>query len=92
VLAVAFYAAQGAAVWWLWGPLAAALYVVSLPITADVNFHLRPRLARVVRRARVYLRFRGDRTLQARLVEELRALRQEAQAVEALLQGPGTQE
>ena len=85
VLVLAVYVAQSALVFAVVGPLAAALYLVSLPIAAEINFHLRPRLARVVRRARTYLRFRGDRALQHRLTTELAALRAEAIAVEAML-------
>ena len=82
---LAAYAAQGALVWWSLGPVAAALYLVSLPIAADINFHMRPRLARVVRRARTYLLFRGDPDFRARLTSQLASLRAEALAVEAML-------
>ena len=83
VLVLAFYALQGALVWWLLGGVAALLYVVSLPLAAEVNLRLRPRLGRALRRARAYLRFRGNRALQRRLIEELAWLRAEALAVEA---------
>jgi 1-acyl-sn-glycerol-3-phosphate acyltransferase len=84
-LALLFYVLQGGVVVAVWGWLPAALYLVSLPIAADVNFYLRARLTRVVRRARAYLRFRGDRELRATLTRELEWLRAEALAVDALL-------
>jgi len=79
------YAAQGALVYAALGPIGAAAYVVSLPLAAEINFHLRARLGRVVRRARTYLRFRGDHQLRARLVADLATLRAEAVAVESIL-------
>lgn len=84
-LVLLVYAAQGALIWALLGPIAALLYVASLPIAAEINFTQRERLHRVFRRARAYLRFRGDRALQARLTGELRSLRADTLAVEALL-------
>jgi hypothetical protein len=80
-----FYLAQGAAVWALVGPLAAAIYWISLPIAADVNFYLRARLSRVVRRARAYFLFRRHPDLQERLTTELRWLRAEALAIDGIL-------
>jgi len=87
-LALLFYALQGGVVFAVWGWLTAALYLVSLPIAADVNFYLRARLTRVVRRARAYLRFRRDAELRAKLTQELQWLREEALAVDALLSAP----
>lgn len=81
-LVLALYAAQGALVAALFGVLPAFAYVASLPIAADVNFRFRPRLARAIRRARTYLRFRLDPELQRRLTTELAELRTEALAVE----------
>jgi hypothetical protein len=63
---------------WGW----ALAYVVSLPIAAEVNFRFRPRLARAIRRARTYLRFRLKPELQQRLTRELRELRADSLAVE----------
>ena len=85
---VAFYAAQGALVAALAGRLAAALYLVSLPIAADVNFIFRERLERAAGRARTYRLFQRNPGLQSRLVEELHWLRTEALAVDALLLDP----
>ena len=84
-LVLAFYAAQGAVVAAFAGKLAALLYLVSLPVAADVNFALRERLARGIRRARAYLLFRRRPRLQARFQEELRHLRAEALEVDGLL-------
>lgn len=84
-LVSAFYMVQGALVWAVFGGLVATLYVVSLPIAADINFAIRARLTRALRRARTYMRFRRDPTLQARLGAELAWLRAEALVVEELL-------
>jgi hypothetical protein len=84
-LVLAFYAAQGVAVALLAGWVAALLYVVSLPIAADVNFLLRERLGRAIRRARTYLLFRSRPKLQARFQGELQRLRAEAVEIERLL-------
>ena len=80
-LVLLFYGAQGALVWWLFGATAAVLYWISLPIAAEVNFHLQARLGRIVRRARAYLLFRRDPALQARLRQEVQWLRTEANAI-----------
>jgi 1-acyl-sn-glycerol-3-phosphate acyltransferase len=88
-LVLAFYAAQGAVVAALAGKLAAILYLVSLPLAADVNFALRERLSRGTRRARAYVLFRQRPRLQARLREELRHLRAEAFELDRLLREEG---
>lgn len=85
-LVVALYAAQGALVAWLAGWIPALLYVVSLPLAADVNFLLRERLRRAVRRARTYLLFRRRPRLRASLQQELESLRAEALEIERQLQ------
>jgi glycerol-3-phosphate O-acyltransferase/dihydroxyacetone phosphate acyltransferase len=84
-LVVAFYAMQGAAVALLAGWIAAVLYVVSLPLAADVNFVLRERVRRVVHRARTYLLFRRRPKLREQLQGELQRLRDEALAIEQQL-------
>jgi glycerol-3-phosphate O-acyltransferase/dihydroxyacetone phosphate acyltransferase len=89
-LVLLFYGAQGAAVWAVFGPLAAAIYWISLPVAADVNFYLRARLARVARRARAYFLFRRRPELQELLTKELRWLRAEALAIDGML-SPTTQ-
>ena len=84
-LVVAFYAMQGAAVALLAGWIAAALYLVSLPLAADVNFALRERMRRVLHRARTYLLFRRRPKLREQLQGELQRLRDEALAIEQQL-------
>ena len=84
-LVLLLYIAQGALVASLLGWWWAAAYVVSLPIAADVNFRFRPRLARAIRRARTYLKFRFDPALQQRLTRELGELRSESLALEDAL-------
>lgn len=84
-LVLLLYVAQGAVVAAVLGAVAAVGYVASLPIAADVNFRFRPRLARAIRRARTWLRFKTDPRLQQRLAGELADLRAEAIAVESAL-------
>jgi 1-acyl-sn-glycerol-3-phosphate acyltransferase len=84
-LVLLFYMVQGALVWAVFGGLAAVFYLISLPIAADINFSIRARLNRALRRARTYLRFRRDPGLQSRLGAELAWLRTEALEVEELL-------
>jgi glycerol-3-phosphate O-acyltransferase / dihydroxyacetone phosphate acyltransferase len=84
-LVVVFYLFQGALVWHWIGPIGALLYLMSLPLAADISFALRDRLSRVRQRARAYLRFRRDPALQRRLIEELQWLREEALALDEQL-------
>jgi len=84
-LVLVFYLLQGAVVWHWIGPFGAALYLVSLPLAADISFALRDRLWRVRQRARAYFTFRRDPALQRGLIEELRWLRTEALAVDEQL-------
>jgi len=69
------YLLQTTVVGVLWGPWAALGYLVSLPVTADINFYLSDRVQRAARRARAFVLFRRDPGLQKRLAEELAALR-----------------
>jgi hypothetical protein len=85
VFVAAAYLAQSAVVAAIWGPVAGLLYLVSLPIAADVNFSLSDRFRRAVLRARAYVRFRRDPGLQARLSAELESLRQELLAFDRAL-------
>lgn len=84
-LVALFYGAQGALVVAAVGAPAAAFYLASLPIAAELNFYLRARLTRAVRRARAYFRFRREPELQARLGQELQWLRTEALAIDGIL-------
>ena len=79
-LVVLTYVAQTALVGVAFGLIPAAIYLVSLPLAAEVNFYLSARLARAARRARTFLRFRRDPDLQTRLEAELSALRAEVLA------------
>jgi glycerol-3-phosphate O-acyltransferase/dihydroxyacetone phosphate acyltransferase len=88
-LVCAFYAAQGAVVAAFAGWISAVVYVVSLPLAADVNFLLRDRLRRAMQRARTYLLFRRRPKLQARLWSDLERLRAEAVEIESRLDETG---
>jgi glycerol-3-phosphate O-acyltransferase / dihydroxyacetone phosphate acyltransferase len=81
------YLAQTAAVTAMFGPAIGGLYLVSLPIAADINFMLSDRLRRAHQRGRAFLRFRRDPALQQRLTEELMRLRHEVESFEARLAG-----
>jgi glycerol-3-phosphate O-acyltransferase/dihydroxyacetone phosphate acyltransferase len=80
------YLAQTAVVWFMWGPAIALLYLVSLPVAAEINFYMSERLRRVVQRARAYFLFRRDRALRARLAAELATLRGDVLTFEHALQ------
>ena len=77
-----FYALQTTVVWHLLGAIAAALYVVSLPVAAELRFGLAARLTRARERARAYRRFRRRPDVQRRFLDELSWLRQEASALD----------
>lgn len=77
-LVLMVYMVQGAAVALIFGPWWAIAYVVSLPIAADINLHLRDRLGRAGRRATTYLLFRARPDLQRDLERKALALRAEA--------------
>jgi hypothetical protein len=79
------YLAQSALVAALWGPTAALVYLISLPVAADINFYLSDRLQRALHRARAFLRFRRDPELQMRLSEELASLREGVEAFDRAL-------
>lgn len=84
-LVLAFYTAQGATVAVFAGWVPALIYIVSLPLAADVNFLLRDRLRRALQRARTYLLFRRRPKLHARLQADLQRVRAEAVEIEARL-------
>jgi len=79
------YLAQSALVGVIWGPTAALIYLVSLPVAADINFSLSDRLERTLRRARAFRRFRRDPGLQVRLGDELASLRESVLAFDRAL-------
>ena len=76
------YLAQTAVVGALWGVNWASLYLLSLPIAADINFWLSDRLLRAARRARAFLMFRREPALQRRLAKELAEVRDEVTALD----------
>jgi len=84
-LVLAFYTAQGVAVAAVAGWVPALVYIVSLPLAADVNFLLRDRRRRALQRARTYLLFRRRPKLHARLQVDLQRVRTEALEIEARL-------
>ena len=79
------YLAQTAVVWKFWGPMIAGIYLLSLPLAADINFLLSDRLRRAARRARAYFLFRRDPLLQERLAAELETLRRDVIAFDRAL-------
>ena len=74
------YLVQTSLVAAFWGGALALAYLVSLPLTADVNFYLSDRLQRAMRRAHAYLLFRGDPALRHRLYDSLSTLRADVAA------------
>ncbi len=79
------YLVQTAAVWAVWGSIAATLYLVSLPIAADINFYLSDRMRRAGRRARAFFFLRRHRDVQQRWTAELERLRVDALALDRAL-------
>jgi 1-acyl-sn-glycerol-3-phosphate acyltransferase len=71
------YLAQTAIVGWLWGGRVALLYLISLPVAADLNFLLTDRLRRATQRARAYLALRRDPAFRRALAENLARLSSE---------------
>jgi len=71
------YLAQSLAVAWLWGWRVALLYLISLPIAADINFVLTDRMQRAGRRARAYVALRRDPSFRRALEEKLARLRED---------------
>lgn len=79
------YLAQTAVVGAVWGPLVGLGYLASLPVAAEINFRLSDRMQLVLARARAFLLFRRDRSLQMRIREELASLRAEVLAFDQAL-------
>jgi glycerol-3-phosphate O-acyltransferase / dihydroxyacetone phosphate acyltransferase len=79
------YLVQTITVALLWGPAIATLYLVSLPLAADVNFYLSDRFRRARRRARAFLLFRRDPALKRWLDAELTRLRADVVTFDASL-------
>jgi hypothetical protein len=87
VLVLLAYAVQTALVAQWTGGLIAFVYLATLPLFATWDFRLADRTERAFGRVRAYRLFRRDRGLQARLLAESDSLRQEAESIEAMLQG-----
>jgi 1-acyl-sn-glycerol-3-phosphate acyltransferase len=85
VIVMAFYAVQiGLVAWWLgWVP--AAIYGVSLPLSATWDFRYTDRLRRAIARIRAYLRFRRAPQLHDQLLADLAWLRSETIALDSLV-------
>jgi glycerol-3-phosphate O-acyltransferase / dihydroxyacetone phosphate acyltransferase len=85
VIVLAWYAVLGALAWRWLGPLAASLYVLSLPIAADLDLQLSGRIRRMRRRACAYVILRRERTLRDRLGAEMNWIRHESLSLESAL-------
>lgn len=70
VLVILFYVIATTAVAHVIGGLAALAYLVSLPISADIDLRFTERMAHVRQRMRAYLRFRREPALRDRLCSE----------------------
>ena len=79
------YLAQSALVASLWGSVWALLYLVSLPLAADINFYLSDRMQRALQITRAFLLFRRNPELQLRLIEELASLRDDVATLDRAL-------
>ena len=76
-----FYLVQTLVVWRFTGAVWAALYVASLVPSASWDIRYRERVRGMTRRARAWRHFRDDPALQAKLRNELVALRDEATTI-----------
>jgi glycerol-3-phosphate O-acyltransferase / dihydroxyacetone phosphate acyltransferase len=74
IFVVVAYAVQTALVWWLAGGFVAGVYLVTLPVSADVDLRLQDRIRRAKRRMRSFFALRADRAARARLREEQQEL------------------
>jgi 1-acyl-sn-glycerol-3-phosphate acyltransferase len=83
------YLVQTSLVAAVWGAGVALAYLVSLPLTADVNFYLSERLRRAMRRAHAYLLFRRDPALRERLYDALATLRADVAAFDQSIDDRG---
>lgn len=82
VLVLLFYAIQVVAVGWFVGVVAATVYLVSLPLSAEANFYLRARLHSATARARSFLQLRSSPDLKTTLRAELGWIRAEVAAID----------
>lgn len=84
-LVLASYAIQVAVVWWAAGGLAAAAYLVVLPLAADADLRYSERVTAAVRRTRAYLTLRRDPARAELLARERAALASEITELDAAL-------
>ena len=84
-LVLVAYLLQTVAVGLLFGVVPAIIYLISLPVTADINFYLSDRLRRAMRRAKAFVRFQRDPRLRVRLANEITALREDIALFDRML-------
>jgi glycerol-3-phosphate O-acyltransferase / dihydroxyacetone phosphate acyltransferase len=89
VLIVVFYSAQTAVVTQLAGGIAAAVYLASLPVAADVDLKFTERMRRARQRMRAYLHFRRNPNVRERLRAEHRWLTTEVSDLANALEPTG---
>jgi F0F1-type ATP synthase assembly protein I len=61
----------------LWGPIAGGVYLISLPMAAEINLYLSDRLRRAAQRARAFLFFRRNLAMRVQFRDEVSALRRD---------------
>jgi hypothetical protein len=88
VLVLAAYVIQTAIAWAVAGPLVAVAYLLTLPISADVDLRLRDRVRRAARRMRGYRTLRRDRAFVEWMRRERVELGEELLALESALASP----
>lgn len=84
---VLWYVLQGVLIVWIANPVVASLWLLLIFSAAHANRVVGGRLERSLQRARSFLAFRSDRTLQPRLVASVDSLLAEALALERALIG-----
>ena len=85
ILVLMFYIGQTLLVAWAFGWIAAAIYALSLPVSATWDFRYEDRVRRAARRVRTYLRLRRNPDLQQQLSTEIEWLRGEAVSLDAAI-------
>lgn len=85
ILVSMFYIGQTVLVAWAFGWIAAAIYALSLPVSATWDFRYADRVRRAARRVRTYLLLRRNRDLQQELLSEIEWLRGEAVSLDAAI-------
>lgn len=85
ILVSMFYIGQTVLVAWAFGWIPAAIYALSLPVSATWDFRYADRVRRAARRVRTYLLLRRNRDLQQELLSEIEWLRGEAVSLDAAI-------